>query len=76
MRSGRGNPPSHDEGGFMVDIKKLREDRKLSQTELGKIAGVTRQNISKIETGNAKPSIETAKKIGEVLGFNWWEYFE
>lgn len=33
------------------NLKQLRTERKLSQTELGKIVGVSKNSISSIETG-------------------------
>lgn len=41
---------------FDIDIKKLRFENNLSQADLGKILNVTKQQISKIETGKAKLS--------------------
>lgn len=60
----------------MVNIREMRKARKLSQSELGALVGITRQGLSKIETGNATPSVELAKALGEVLGFDWWLIYE
>jgi putative transcriptional regulator len=32
--------------------------------------------ITEVENGNANPSVEVAKKIAAVLGFNWTLFFE
>lgn len=60
----------------MVDLKKLREDAGLTQEQLAEKIYVIRQTISNIECGLARPSVETAKRIGEVLNFNWVKFFE
>jgi putative transcriptional regulator len=40
----------------------------LSQDELGKRVGVTRQTIAAIEAGKYSPSLETAFRIAYVFG--------
>lgn len=60
----------------MVNIRELRREQKLSLTDLGNAVGVSRQAISSIERGKTKPNVETAKKLGGVLGFDWWKVFE
>lgn len=60
----------------MIDIIKKRKALKLSQSKLAKRVGVSTQAISNIENGRAKPSVETAKKLGDELGFPWWQLFE
>ena len=54
---------------------KLRKERNLSQDDVAAAAQVTRQQISVIETGKGDPSVPVAKKIGELLGFNWTRFF-
>ena len=51
-------------------VNKLKEDRAryhLSQTELGNLAGVSRQTISLIERGDYNPSVTLALKIAKIL---------
>lgn len=59
----------------MVDIRKLREEKNLSQEQLAEMVGVSRQAISNIECGIAKPTVENAKKLGEILNFDWTECY-
>jgi len=40
----------------------------MTQSELGKRVGVTRQTIAAIETGKYSPTLETAYKIADVFG--------
>ena len=47
----------------------------MSQAELGKRVGVTRQTIAAIEAGKYAPSLETAFRIGHVFGVPLAEVF-
>lgn len=38
--------------------------------------GITRQYYSMIEKGERRPSVNLAKKLGEILGTNWTVFFE
>lgn len=60
----------------MVDIRALRKAHKLSLSKLGEAVGITRQAVSQIELGKSKPDVETAKKLGAVLNFDWWKIYE
>lgn len=48
-------------------IKKIRQEKGLSQKELGEKLGVSQQMIGQWETGKANPKIETLIKIAEAL---------
>ena len=49
------------------DIQKYRKDKKLTQLELAKRAGLSEISIRKYENGDRKPKIETVQKIAEAL---------
>ena len=50
------------------NIKKLRKQRKLSQEELAKKAGVTYSTLIKLESGvNKNPTIKTIQQIAAAL---------
>jgi putative transcriptional regulator len=58
-------------------LKKLRhESHNLTQEQLAKMVGISRTMITEIENGNANPSVEVAKKIASVMGFNWTRFYE
>lgn len=59
----------------MINLRKVRIERGMTQNELAEHVGVCRQNISNIECGLTKPSIDTAKKIAKVLGVSWENFF-
>ncbi|HEX7543404.1 MAG TPA: helix-turn-helix transcriptional regulator [Candidatus Limnocylindrales bacterium] len=50
------------------DVRKLREDRSLSQGDLAKQLAVSRQTVNAIETGRYLPSLPLALAIGRFFG--------
>jgi len=61
---------------FTINLKDVRTAAGITQEQLAERVGVIRQTISNIECGLAKPSIDTAKAIGEVFGFDWVLFYE
>ncbi|QSB27680.1 helix-turn-helix transcriptional regulator [Flavobacterium sp. CLA17] len=59
-------------------IRQLREDRNISQTELGNLCNIERTNMNRIEAGNTNPSSyllyvisqKLEVKASELLNFN------
>mgnify|MGYP003594265654 CR=1 FL=1 len=49
-------------------LKVARAERELSQEQLARLVGVTRQTISSIETGLYSPSALLAFQLAEKLG--------
>lgn len=47
-----------------------------SQSKVAKEIGIAQSTYASIETGYRTPSVETAKKIANVLGFPWTRFFE
>lgn len=60
----------------MFDLKQKRINKGMTQEQLAKKVGVVRTNISNIECGYTRPSVDTAKLIADVLEFDWTEFFE
>ena len=48
-------------------LKEYRARYRLSQTELGNLADVSRQTISLIERGDYDPSVTLALKLAKIL---------
>jgi putative transcriptional regulator len=48
-------------------IKNLRKGRGMTQQDLAKLLGVSRQTIIAIESGRYHPSLELAFRIGRVM---------
>ncbi len=59
----------------MFDLKAKREEAGLTQEELGRRLGISRQAVSLLEIGTNKPTVENAKKLGEILNFDWTEIY-
>jgi len=57
-------------------LKDIRAKKELTQQEVANAANVDVTMISKIELGERRPSVEVAKKIASVLGFNWTRFYE
>lgn len=55
-------------------LKALRADK--SQEYVAGLAGITQQMYSWTERGERTPSVEVAKKIANVLGFNWTLFYQ
>ncbi len=51
-----------------LEIRWARKDADLSQGALGKLAGVTQQQIAKLESPDENPSLETLAKVARALG--------
>jgi len=58
-------------------LKELRaRSSNMTQKELAARVGISRTMITEIENGNANPSVDVAKKIAAVLGFDWTRFFD
>ncbi len=57
-------------------VKEYRETCNLSQTDLGKIVGVSRQTVSSIERGDYHPSVVVALKIAQLFEVPVEEVFQ
>lgn len=49
-------------------IRELRQERNMSQAQLGKLAGMGQQQISRYESGDNIPSMASVNKIASALG--------
>lgn len=59
--------------GWLIDI---RRDRDLLQKEVAGEVGIDPSTYCDIEKGKYRPNVETAKRIGAVLGFEWTRFYE
>ncbi len=58
------------------NLRRLRERRLLTQAQLGKAAGVHRDQVSRIERGEVEPRFSTIHKLAEALGVDPAELVE
>lgn len=59
----------------MIDLKKERKSKGMTQQELADKCGVIRQTIAEYESGRIKPSVPVAIKLGDALGIEWSKFF-
>lgn len=57
-------------------LKEYRSRLGINQTELGKLAGVSRQTISLIERGDYSPSVTLALKLARICQTKVEDLFE
>lgn len=55
---------------FGDNLKKLRKNKKLSQEDLAELTGVSRQSISKWETGDAYPEMNNIIELCKIFNCN------
>ena len=52
-----------------------RKEARLTQRELSELSGISQGDISKLETGNANPSLRTLQRLASALGKKVWIEF-
>lgn len=60
----------------MVDLRRIRQERGFTLKQLGEMAGLDDSYISLIENQKRTPSVQAAKRIAKVLGFDWTRFFD
>ena len=60
----------------LLNLKELRTEKGYTQEELASKCDVLRTTISMIESGVNKPSVDLAKKFGEIFNVDWKGFFE
>lgn len=60
----------------MIDLKKLRTEKGLTQEQLANECEVQRTTITMIELGENRPSVDLAKKLGAIFEIDWKGFFE
>ena len=60
---------------MVLDILGARRAKGMTQEDVAKNSGITRQYYAMIESGERKPKVSTAKRIAKILCFDWTEFF-
>ena len=60
----------------MIWLEKLRKEKNLTQSQVSEMSKISISFYNQIENAERKPSVSTAKKIAEVLSFDWTKFFE
>lgn len=55
-------------------LAEIRGNR--SQYKVAKEIGIAQSTYASIETGKRNPSVDMAKRIAAVLGFEWTRFYE
>ena len=56
-------------------LNDARKQKSLTQEEVAQYLGVTSTAIVKYERGERTPKPKTAQKLGELLGFDWTQFY-
>lgn len=57
-------------------LKDIRKTENLTQFELADKAGISRAYYTHVENGDRRPSVDVAKRLGAILGFDWTLFYE
>lgn len=57
-------------------LKTIRVKKNLTMKQISQQVGITESYYCLLENGLRRPSVPVAKRLGEVLGFDWSELFE
>ena len=60
----------------MINLRRIRQERGLTLKQLGEMTDLSESYISLIETMERVPSVPAAKRIANVLGFDWTRFFD
>lgn len=68
-------PKAHPQVAFGTRIRELRLERELTQDDLATHCGLFRTYMSRIETGNANPTLTMICALADALGVTVAELF-
>jgi transcriptional regulator with XRE-family HTH domain len=54
----------------------IRKEKKLTMKATACLAGISECYYNQIENGSRNASVKVAKKIADVLGFDWKRFFD
>ena len=55
---------------------RLRKEKGLSQSDLGKLIGKNQRTISKYEIEESELPVSVAKRIAKLFDVDWWKLYE
>lgn len=56
-------------------LRSIREIKGYSEKKVAELSGISQPMYHWIETGEKNPSVQTARRISKVLGFDWQLFF-
>lgn len=57
-------------------LEEMRNKKGMSQKAVADAAGISQPTYSNIEKGKRGLTVDTAKRIATVMGFDWTRFFE
>ena len=57
-------------------LQNLRNEKNMTHADVATNSNIKRPYYTMIENGTRSPSVKVAKRIANVLGFNWTIFFE
>lgn len=57
-------------------LRDIRISKNKTQSQVAKEAGISRSYYTNIEAGTKTPAVPVAKRIAEILGFEWTNFFD
>lgn len=61
---------------FAANLRRLRQERGLSQERLAQDAGLNTTHVAKIERSEREPGVRTVAKLAEALGLSAGDLFK
>lgn len=69
----RGRKPKEPTSGFGSNLRRLRTERGLNQTQLAEHVGVVQSHIANIECGGKSPSLDMLTRLSDFFGVGYDE---
>ena len=57
-------------------LRDMRTAQGMSQKGVANLVGISQPSYHQIESGENNPSVDTAKKIADVLQFEWPRFYQ
>ena len=57
-------------------LKVKRKQARITMSEISNLIGISAPSYCNIENGHTNPTVENAKKIAGVLGFDWTMFYD
>ncbi|MES2680121.1 MAG: helix-turn-helix transcriptional regulator [Bacteroidota bacterium] len=61
---------------FAIKLKRLRKAKKISAVNLADLLKMNKSAISRLESGDANPSLLTLRKLSIALGYKLEDFFK
>ena len=59
-----------------MDLGRIRRTLGLKQSDVEKATGIDDSTLSLYENGHRTPTVENAKKLADLMGFDWTAFYD